>query len=126
VSVGPRTVYPVIVAGGGFPVSPITSRCIHEYCTSHGLLDHAMVKPLALIDLSELEALEGLSAEGKDAITLLNDWKASTLAEVSLRNYLLATYPWSPERYRPARVRPNVDNAFGELAARLRFRPDPS
>jgi len=118
-----RQVAPVIVAGGGFPLSPITARIIHDYCADQSLLVDGRIRPLAVIDMGELEALEGLAEHlGADPMELLKDWAQSGLATMSFRNFMLQVHPWSPDLYRPSRMRPRVDAVFEQLAERLRFR----
>lgn len=120
----PGAVQPVIVAGGGFPVSPIATRYIEEYCRTNDHLQDARIRALAVIDLGDLEVLEGLAQDGHAMLDLLAGWKASDLADLSLRNYLLETYPWDPERYRPDRMRPRVNAAFAEIKERLGAPPN--
>jgi len=121
---GNRTVIPIVVAGGGFPVSSITSTCIQEYCEAHGLIHGERIRPVVVIDLGELEAIEALSKEGVGLPTILTDWQASDIASSPLHNFLLEQYSWSPDRYRPDRMRPHVEAVFRDLVTRLRFRSE--
>ena len=110
------------MTGEGFPVSPITCRYIDEYCASNGLLVQIGVRRLCVIDIGDLECLEGLAHHGHSMLTVLDGWKQSDLAEVSLRNYLLETFPWDPNLYRPPRMRPRVQAAYDEIVEHLRIR----
>ena len=117
-----RPIQPVVIAGEGFPVSPITCRLIDEYCASNGFLAQDRVRKLCVIDIGDLECLEGLAHHGHAMLAVLNGWKQSDLAEISLRNYLLETYPWDPDLYRPPRMRPRVQAAYGEIVSHLKIR----
>ncbi len=117
-----RPIQPVVVAGEGFPVSPITSRYIDEYCASNQLLVQPGVRRLCVIDMGDLECLEGLASQGHSMLAALAGWKQSDLAEISLRNYLLETFPWDPNLYRPLRMRPRVQAAYDGIVAHLKIR----
>ncbi len=81
------------------------------------------MRPLAIIDLGDLESLEGLAQQGHSILEILSGWKHSDIAELSLRNYLLENFPWNPKHYRPSRMQPRVKAAQAEIAALLRIRP---
>jgi hypothetical protein len=118
----PRPIQPVVVAGEDFPISPVVTRYVEDYRKAEGLLKGAMIRPLAVIDLGDLEALEGLAQEGHLICDLLLAWKNSDLSDMPLRNYLLEQYPWRPELYRPARMRPRVEATLESLRDRLQLR----
>lgn len=117
-----RPIQPVIVAGEEFPLSPVITRYVEEYLDNNGYLRNQLVRPLAIIDLSELEVLEGLRERGYFILNILSEWRESDIGEMPLRNYLLKMYPWDPELYRPASMRPRVDSTFKILVERLRIR----
>jgi hypothetical protein len=77
-----RPIQPVVVTGEGFPVSPITCRYIDEYCASNGLLVQIGVRRLCVIDIGDLECLEGLTHHGHSMLTVLGGWKKSDLASI--------------------------------------------
>lgn len=80
---------PIIVVGWGYPSSPVTARFIEEKLAAESLLADSRVAPLCIVDISEIEMLEGLSSQGESLPDILADWKTSSLADMSLRNYLL-------------------------------------
>lgn len=122
-----RPVQPVLVAAGGFVVSPITGNAIAEYCAEGGYLDHAQIRPLAVVTVGEVEMLEGLVESRSISLgKVIGDWKSSTLRAVSLRNYLLARFGSEVMIYRPSRMRPRFDRFAEDVIARLRLRDDPS
>ena len=120
-----RPIQAVVVAGEEFPTSPVVTRYVEAYCQTAGLLRDSRARPLAIIDLGDLEQLEGLAQGGHSILEILAAWKRSDLAEFSLRNYLLERYPWRPDLYRPQRMRPRVDATFKDLATRLAIRAQP-
>ena len=117
-----RPVQPVVIAGGGFPVCIPTMKYVREWCADTEKLQQDLAGPVAIIDLSEVEMLEGLAQEGIEPMAILKSWQESDLADISLRNYLYEQFPFSPKRYRPARMKPLVEQTFAELVARLRLR----
>ena len=115
-------VQPVLVAAGGFFMSPITANAIAEYSATNGLLTHALVRTPAVITMDEVEMLEGLAEHrGISMPSVLGDWKASPLGEVSLRNYLLDRFGTDIMEYRPSRMRPRFDQFSEDMVARLKL-----
>jgi hypothetical protein len=80
------------------------------------------VRQLCVIDIGDLECLEGLVHHGHSLLEILDGWKKSDLAEISLRNYLLETFPWDPLTYRPSRMQPRVQAAYSEIVSHLMIR----
>jgi len=77
-----RPIQPVVVTGEGFPTSPITCRYIDEYCETNNLLAQEDVRQLCVIDIGDLECLEGLvQHHGHSLLEILDEWKQSDLAE---------------------------------------------
>ncbi len=122
---GIRPVQPVVIAGGGLPVNPVTMMAARDYCEERGLLEHAMIRPLAVIDLGELEMLEGLREDGQSPADLLFAWQESTLANLSLRNWLLERFGAETLIFRPERMKPRTDALFADMIKRLGFGEKP-
>jgi hypothetical protein len=115
-----RPVQPVLVAAGGFFMSPVTANAIAEYCATNGFLTHALVRTPAVITMDEVEMLEGLAEHrGISMPALLQGWKSSPLKDVSLRNYLLDRFGTHIMDYRPSRMRPRFDRLSEDMIARL-------
>jgi hypothetical protein len=112
---------PVLVAGGGFPVNQVTMNAIREYVAEMGLFDHARIYELSIIDLGELEMLEGLAGSGSGPIDLILQWRASDLGDLSLRNWLLRVFGPSSTQFRAERIQPRVDALFQSMIERLGF-----
>ena len=116
-----RPIQPVVVAAGGFPMSPVTANVVVEYCVSQGYLRGTRTP--AIITVDEVEMLEGLAENrGVSAATVLNDWKTSSLRDMALRNYLLAHFGSEIDDYRPVRMRPRFDRFAEDIVARLKLR----
>ena len=118
---GRYRVAPIIVAGGGFPNSPITRVVIDQYCEEQGLFVHPMVAAPVIIDLGELEMLEGLQEQGHLLLDLIEGWQGSTLSAVSLKNWLLRTFGLG-HNFRRTRMKGHMDQFFAEMIERLRLR----
>jgi hypothetical protein len=120
-----RRVIPVIVAGGGFPVNPVSARLIEAQVATESLFAHAMTDPLCILDLEELDMLEALREQGHDPCETLALWKRSTLADVSFRNFVFDSWGSSMSERRPSRTRPNVDASHIETIKRLQLPDEP-
>lgn len=95
-------VMPTLVVGGGFPLNPLTMQYIEGKLAQEGLLQHALVSPLSIIDLGEVEALEALGERGVTPVEVLENWHKSGLRAVPLRNLLLER--WKGQQLRPSRM----------------------
>jgi hypothetical protein len=99
---------------------------VEEQRRSEGLLEHALVQPLSVLDLGEVEMLEGLLSEGVGRVDVLSRWRASGISAMGLHNFVLREYPLDPpSRYRPARMKDHVDAAFEDIRRRLNLPDDP-
>ncbi|MGQ0433382.1 MAG: hypothetical protein ACT452_13345 [Microthrixaceae bacterium] len=114
-------VVPAVVVGGEFPLNSLSYRYLRTRLRSEGLLDHPRIEPLAILDLEDVEALEGLAALGHDPTTVLAEWQHSELQDVPLNNFLLRQ-GIGGRTSRPDRMKQRVDELFEELSTRLGFR----
>jgi hypothetical protein len=119
-----RPLYPIVIVGTAFSMSPVIASCVEEYVNEHQLFAGRNCRPVSIIDLGELEMLEGLAAQGLGILSLLGGWHRSGIRSLPLHNWLLANYPWEPDRYRPPRMRQQLDSTFAMLIERLRLRDD--
>jgi hypothetical protein len=85
------TVFPIVVCGNHFPVNPVTRNYVEERLRGSGKLQASGIKPLAVIDLDELESCVSLARAG----VLLPDLLAGWLADVSYRKGSLTLYLWA-------------------------------
>ena len=102
---------PVLVVGGGFPVNPLSFQYIRERLQDEGFFDDARISGLCLLDLEDVDEIEGLHEHGFDVARLLQEWQASELPDVPLNNYLLSIGIRGEVR-RPNRMRESVDATF--------------
>lgn len=114
---------PLLVVGGGYPVNPFTMLYVREALAGKGLLTDPRVEDLCIIDMSELEILEGLAEKGKNPSDVLRQWKASGIANVSLRNHVLRTEGGGRE-LRPTRMETSVNKTFEKIIASMRLRKE--
>lgn len=122
-----RRVMPVIVVGGGWPNEPFTSMYVVDHVKGEGLFQDARIAPLAIIDIPEVEMLEGVQEHrGWTPADLLREWKSSGLATVSFRNFLMKKLggAFGP-KLRPSRMEAQVNQAFNDMIARLKFPGQP-
>ncbi len=125
---GPRginrtRILPVIVNVGSYPVNPVSMVYVDQRLKDEGLLQDPRLGRLCIIDVSELELLEGLGENGGPSMhTALSAWKESDLANMSLRNFLLSGY----DARRPARTVGESHELFESMIERLGLRRDAS
>jgi hypothetical protein len=115
---------PVVVVGGGYPVNPFTMIYVAEFLTAKGWLADPRIDELCIIDLSELEMLEGLAQFGGSPTEVLREWKASGIANMSLRNFILRTGHGGRE-LRPKRMERAVNDTFERVLQHLKLRGEP-
>lgn len=113
---------PVVVVGGGYPVNPFTVTYITSRLSEEELFSDPRIHTLCIIDLGELEMLEGLGERGHDPVTVLIDWKQSAIGKVPLRNHILRRWGGGSDS-RPARMKASVDATFERLISLLRLPP---
>jgi hypothetical protein len=67
-----------------------TRSYVGDLVAEKNLLTDPRFEDLAIINLGELEMLEGLAEHGYGVVALLRGWKRSALRNVAFRNYLSA------------------------------------
>lgn len=113
-----RRFVPVIVAAEGFPVNPATTAIITDVLTEAGLLRAGDVLPLQVLDLVELEMVEGLAEHGGPTLVDLVANKATAgLSRCAMRDYMLVEARLAP--HRPARLESLWKQPFDRVAGRL-------
>jgi hypothetical protein len=112
---------PVLVVGGGFPISPFTMKFVNEWLVREDLLTHPLFDPLCIVSLQELELLEGLGERGVNVLDVLRGWKTSRIANVPLRNFILSRHGGG-RSLRPARIDGRVRATFDVIMKVLALR----
>jgi hypothetical protein len=115
-------VQPVVVLGGSYPVNPITTEYIEQQVAKAKLLTDARIRALGVIDLGELDMLEGLfEHEHSNPVAVVEEWKKSSTWRFSLRNYLWEQRrTGDPDQFRPAWMRAAGEGLFDEVITRLK------
>jgi len=117
--IGRTRILPVIVNAGTYPVNPISMAYVDMRLEQEGLLQDPRLGHLCIVDVSELEILEGFAGSGLLPMHLaLRAWKDSDLANVSLKNYLLSRYA----ARRPDRVKKESEELLERMIERLGLR----
>lgn len=98
-----RRYFPVLVMTEGFPVNPVTLTSLRQRVAELGLLVGDDVAPLQVLDVSELEILEGADPGELSLLDALAQKPNAALAQSSMRDYLLV------ERRVRASVPPRVE-----------------
>jgi len=120
-----RRILPVVVVGGGYPVSRLTMAYIREELARLALLQDPRVMPLGIIDIEELEMMEGVADNhGLTPVEVLRAWRESPLGEWPLGYYLIQTYGSWGATQRATRMRGLVDQTIREIIDRLKLTPN--
>jgi len=110
------------VCGNHFPVNPVTRNYVEERLQGKGKLQSSGIKPLAVIDLDELESCVSLAKAGVLLPDLLTDW----LADVSYRKGSLTLYLWATyggnQLERPSHVAADLRQAMDAILPLLEIR----
>jgi hypothetical protein len=121
----PRTIIPIVVAAFGFPHLPPVHARLQERLKDEHLLQNGPFADLCILDLRDLELLEGAAERGDAPHHLLAEWQKSSLYRLPFRTWL-----WSQpgEKLgplaRPKRMDPAVTATMHELTDRLRLGDD--
>lgn len=114
-------VFPIVVCGNHFPLNPVTRNHIEERLRSTGILQAPGTRPLAIIDLDELEALASLAKAGQLLPELLDGWLSGPYAKGSFTIYLSAVRGGKPLP-RPPVVKASLAAAIGAITPLLNVR----
>jgi hypothetical protein len=114
-------IIPLVVTAEGYPLNPFTSELVRSLIMEEGLFDHAMIEPVGVISLAELDSLEGLAEAGLSVVDLLDGWKRSALADLQIGTYL-ATNPETNRIKRSPHIEEAARQVFDEMIPRLRLR----
>jgi len=84
-------IYPVITALQQLPESTITWRYFNQRLHDEGLLQADGIEPLQLLDIEEIEILEGILPQGLSLLELLERRMADPERRyISMKNFLIA------------------------------------
>lgn len=119
---GGYRIFPMLVVGGGYPVTPFTMKFVGAHLDKEGLLSQPMMQPLAIVDLGELETLEGLAERGRSLLDVLAAWQESGIAHVPLRNFVLRRFGGGRD-LRPSRMDDRVNATFEAIIQALKLPP---
>lgn len=122
-SVPELRVLPLLVVGGGYPINPFTMKFVSERLVESGLFKDPRIHDLCIIDLGELEMLEGLAERGHNPVDVLRRWKESGISKVALRNFVLRTMGGGAA-VRPSRMDISVKATLARVIAALRLSAD--
>jgi hypothetical protein len=101
-------------------VNVLTLELIESMLKERGLLSDGRLERLAVIDLGELELLEGLAEVGQSPHEVLREWTTSTLRGVPLATFVHRRYAPLVD-LRPFRMKAAVDATLKALLTRLRL-----
>jgi hypothetical protein len=120
----PRRIIPVLVAAMGIPhFEPVILHAREKAGEAGYVVDDARVEPLQVLDLRELEYLEGQAGAGQDAASVLRRWIRDTGGLTSLWGWA-STWADSPP-VRSRRISAVGVDVANELRRRLRLSGDP-
>ncbi|WP_189834265.1 hypothetical protein [Streptomyces zaomyceticus] len=119
---GHRRYLPLLVLPEGFPVNPITLTVIRERARARGLLQEPDTEPVEIIDIEELEMIEGIQEEsGPSMLDILRGKQSGSLRNSAVRDHIFHNLRLHPKR--PARQSDLLDAALKPLADVLPHQP---
>ena len=110
-----RRYFPVLVLTEGFPVNPITLTMLRQRAEQAGLLRGNDVADLEMVDVTELEMLEGAGFGELTVLDALEAKSRAALQRANLRDFLLREHQLATTA--PDRVRHLARRAY-EIAVR--------
>lgn len=114
----PARIFPIVVEGAPLPVNPVTMRYVRGEADVRGYLQQPECAPLLIVNVSELEILEGLVVSGRaNVVGVLEDWVAAGASD-SLRNYIISAYGGATLSRTPI-VTAALDEQFEIITGRL-------
>lgn len=114
----PTKIFPIVVQGAPLPVTPVTVRYARDEATLRGYFKQPECTPLLIVNVSELEILEGLVVSGRaNVVGVLEAWVA-TGATDSLRNHIISAYGGATLSRNPV-VATALDDQFQIVIERL-------
>ena len=117
--------FPIVVCGNHFPSNPVTRNYIKTRLSGEGLLQDPGTRPLAVIDLDELESAISLAKADVTLPDLLTGWLTGPYAKGSLTLYLWATYGGN-QLERPATIAASLREAMDAVLSLVSTGPDDS
>ena len=118
------SIVPTLVVGGGFLPNMLSYQYIRHRLDELQLLQDPRIEPLAILDLEDVEVLEGLGERGHSPIDVLVGWQRSEHRDLPLTNYLIRE-GMLRDGARPSRTESTVAAAFEEIFHRLGMAPSP-
>ncbi|WP_173066013.1 hypothetical protein [Phytohabitans houttuyneae] len=110
--------YPIIVLTEGFPANPLVTSLMRQEIKAAGLLKEQDIAPLELMDLVELDMIEGVVETKGPALPRILDLKReSSFHADSVRNFLLGDRRFTPQR--PRRVTETFRRVFFETIRKM-------
>jgi hypothetical protein len=110
---------PAVVVGGGYPVNPATRQYIRRQLGEERLFS-SPVEPLSILDLEDIDMLEGLFERGHTPVDILRDWQASNLADLPFKSYVIRQFGGWGLSSRPTRMEEPVRETFEEIVGVLK------
>jgi hypothetical protein len=86
----PPRLIPIEVVGGGIPFNPLVYDYIRTGLDERGYFQDPRMDPVCVIDMEDVDELEGMSEHGYSVPDVLRQWQSSPLRDVPLHNYLLS------------------------------------
>lgn len=113
-----RRYLPLLVLPEGFPVNPVTLTVIRERARARGLLQAPDTDPVEIVDIEELEMIEGIQEEsGPSMLDILRGKQAGSLRTAAVRDHIFHVMRLEPSR--PARQADLLHAALRPLADAL-------
>lgn len=115
-----RRILPVVVAGEYLSMTPEIRSIIDNYVRSEKLFIDGRISKAVIVNIGELEMLQGAQEHGIFLKDLLIRWQNSSLSTMPLKNWLLTESGIGQEKWRSNQLGVRFSDAMNEMLNRLR------
>ncbi|MEV6399222.1 hypothetical protein AB0M39_31295 [Streptomyces sp. NPDC051907] len=117
-AIADRRYLPLLVLPEGFPVNPVTLTVIRERARARGLFQAPDIDPVEIVDIEELEMIEGIQEEsGPSMLDILRSKQSGSLRNAAVRDHVFHVMRLHPSR--PARQSDLLEAALKPLVDAL-------
>ncbi len=120
---GAKKYLPVIATFDGLANNFITDALVRNVCEQRELFNFAGCAMPCILNIDEIEMLEGLSSRGEFIPLLIVNWRTSPMHQMPLKNYLIDRFDRTPESLRSESLQAEFNVLTEEIMELLKLGP---